>query len=164
MVSHLIREVGYAWAMRTCAFLLLFLLVIANLTVRAYNPPRPHKVTMGQLAKPLTETEFLLLTAGLFFFTYGFFVPINYLPVQAISSGMSPDLAQYLLPILNAASLFGRLISGVLGDKIGRYNVFVVVCYLSGIWILALWLPATSDPALISFAVLLGSFLARTPR
>ncbi|KAH7142933.1 putative monocarboxylate permease [Dactylonectria estremocensis] len=71
---------------------------------------------------------------------------------------MHPDLAQYLLPILNAGSLFGRLFSGFLGDKIGRYNVFIVVCYLSGIWILALWLPDTSDAAIIAFAVLFGFF------
>ena len=98
--------------------------------------------------------EFVLLTAGVFCFTYGFFVPINYLPV--LSSEMSSDLAQYLLPILNAGSLFGRLFSGFAGDRIGRYNVFILVCYLSGIWILALWLPDTSDPALIAFAVLFG--------
>ncbi len=52
----------------------------------------------------------------------------------------------------------GRLFAGFLGDKIGRYNVFVVVCYLSGVWILALWLPGTSDAALIAFAVLFGFF------
>lgn len=158
MLSYLIREVGYGWAMRISAFLMLFLLIIANLTVRAYRPPSPHKITGAQLLRPLTETEFLLLTAGFFCFSYGFFVPINYLPVQALSSGMDPDLARYLLPILNASSLFGRLFSGFVSDKIGRFNIFVVVCYLSGIWILALWLPDTSDPALIAFALLFGFF------
>jgi MFS family permease len=61
-------------------------------------------------------------------------------------------------PILNAGSLFGRLFSGFLGDRIGRYNIFVIVCYLSGIWILALWLADTSDTALIAFVVLFGFF------
>ncbi|KAF2503373.1 MFS general substrate transporter [Lophium mytilinum] len=158
MVSHLIREVGFGWAMRTCAFLMLFLLIIANLTVRPLHPPQPHKVTRAQLAKPFTEIQFVLLTAGFFLFSYGFFVPINYLPVQALSAGMNPNLAQYLLPILNAGSLFGRLFSGFFGDKIGRYNIFILVCYLSGIWILALWLPDSGDAALIAFAILFGFF------
>ena len=156
MVSHLIRNVGFGWAMRICAFLLLFLLAIANMTVRAYHPPHVQKITGAQLVKPLTEIQFVLVTAGFFLFTYGFFAVINYLPVQALSAGMDPGLVQYLLPILNAASLFGRLFSGFLGDKIGRYNIFIIVCYLSGIWILALWLPDSSDPALIAFAVLFG--------
>ena len=156
MVSHLIRNVGFGWAMRICAFLILFLLIIANLTVRAYHPPCAQKITGAQLVKPLTEIQFVLVTTGFFLFSYGFFAVVTYLPVQALSVGMDPNLAQYLLPILNAGSLFGRVFSGFLGDKIGRFNVFIIVCYLSGIWILALWLPDSSDPALIAFAVLFG--------
>ncbi len=106
MVSHLIRDIRFGWALRICAFLMLFLLTIANVTVRAYIPPQPHKVTTAQLLKPLTETEFILITAGFFLFSYGFFVPVNYLPTQALSVGMDANLAQYLLPILNAGSLF----------------------------------------------------------
>jgi len=119
--------------MRICAFLMLFLLIIANLTVRPFRPPQPHKVTINQLVKPLIEIQFILITAGFFLFSYGFYMPVNYLPVQALSAGMIPDLAQYLLPMLNAGSLFGRLFAGFLSDEIGRYNIFVVVCYLSGI-------------------------------
>ncbi|KAH8805127.1 hypothetical protein F5884DRAFT_680509, partial [Xylogone sp. PMI_703] len=63
-----------------------------------------------------------------------------------------------LLPILNAGSLFRRLSSGFWRDKIRRYNVFIVVSYLSAIWILALWLPETSDAALVAFAILFGFF------
>lgn len=158
MISHLIREVGFGWAMRISAFLMLFLLIITNLTVRPFYPPQPQKITSAQLRKPFTEIDFLLVTAGSFCFSYGFFVAINYLPVQAVAVGMDPALAQYLLPVLNAGSLFGRLFAGFLGDKVGRYNIFIVVCYLSGIWILALWLPDTSNAALFAFAVLFGFF------
>jgi MFS family permease len=156
MVSHLIRLVGYAWAMRACAFLVLFLLIITNLTVRTYRPPIAQKVTRAQLAKPCTEIEFVLIMAAFFCFSFAFFVPLDYLPSQALNAGMDASLAQYLLPILNAGSLFGRLLSGVMADRLGRYNVFIGVCYLSGIWILALWIPGSSDAALIAFAVLFG--------
>ncbi|KAK7422985.1 hypothetical protein QQX98_001275 [Neonectria punicea] len=158
MVSRLISEVGYGRAMRISAFLMLFLLVIANLTVRPYHPPHLQTATRAQLLKSFTEIKFLCTTVGFFFFSYGFFVTINYLPVEAYGVGMDPDLAQYVLPILNAASLFGRLFAGFLSDKIGRFNVFIVVCYMSGAWTLALWLPDTSDAALIAFAVLFGFF------
>ncbi|KAL4921344.1 major facilitator superfamily domain-containing protein [Aspergillus aurantiobrunneus] len=158
LVTHLIRETGFAWAMRTCAFVILALLTIANLTVRPYHPPQPRKLTRAELTQPLKETQFMLLTIGMFLFTYGFYAPINYLPAQAISVGMTPDLVQYLLPMLNAGSLFGRLFAGFVGDKLGRYNVFVIVCYLSGVFTLALWLPSSSNAALIAFAVLFGFF------
>ncbi|KAF6808099.1 putative monocarboxylate transporter [Colletotrichum musicola] len=156
MVTRLIKSVGYAWAMRTCAFMILGLLVVANLTVRAYHPPRPQKLTREQLLRPFKETEFMLVVVGFFLFTYGIFVPINYIQVQALQAGMSPDLAQYLVAILNAGSLFGRIFSGIMGDRIGKYNIFIVVCYLTAVWILALWIPASSDGALVAFAVLFG--------
>lgn len=54
--------------------------------------------------------------------------------------------------------MFGRLFSGFMSDRLGRYNMFIVVCYLSGIWILALWLASSSNAALISFAALFGFF------
>jgi MFS family permease len=41
-------------------------------------------------------------------------------------------------------------------DKFGVYNVFTVVCYLAGIMILGLWIPAVSSAAVIAFAVLFG--------
>lgn len=158
MVSRLIKEVGFPWAMRASGFLILALLIIANLTIKPIHPPKPQHVTGAQLVKPLKELDFILLTAGFFLFSFGFFVPINYLPVQALYAGMSTNLTQYLLSILNAGSMFGRLGAGFLGDKIGRYNIYVVVCLLSGVWILALWLPDNSDAALIAFALLFGFF------
>ena len=158
LISRLIQEVGFGWAMRTCAFLMLFLLIIANLTVRAFRPPYPQKVTVAQLMKPFTELSYMTVAGGFFFFSYGFFAVINYLAVDALSASVDPNIIQYLIPLLNAGSLFGRLISGVLGDKLGRFNMFIVVCYISGILILALWLPDTSQPALIAFAVLFGFF------
>ncbi|KAF5707005.1 hypothetical protein LB506_009981 [Fusarium annulatum] len=156
MVSHLIKSQGFGWTMRICAFMMLGLLVIANLTVRSLHPPNPQKITRAQLAKPFTEPEFILVTLGFFFFTYGMFVPIDYLPLQALHAGVDANLDQYLIPILNAASLFGRLGSGIVGDKIGRYNVFIVVGSLSALWILALWIPCNTQDGIIAFAALFG--------
>jgi hypothetical protein len=39
MVVHLIPEVGFGWALRICAFLILALLIFANLTVRSRIAP-----------------------------------------------------------------------------------------------------------------------------
>lgn len=156
MVTRLIKQVGYGWAMRICAFLILGLLVVANLTVRAYRKPQPQKLTKEVLKKPFQELEFVLVVAGFFCFTYGIYVPITYLPVQALEVGVDPSLVDYLIPILNSASLFGRIFSGLAGDRIGRYNIFIIVCYLTGIWILALWIPCNTTGGVIAFAALFG--------
>ncbi|GKT51115.1 MFS transporter asaE [Colletotrichum spaethianum] len=156
MVTRLIKSVGYGWTMRICAFMIFGLLIIANLTVKAIHPPRPQKFTREQLLRPFREAEFVCVTIGFFLITYSIYVPITYIQVQALAAGMDPNLAQYLVAMLNAGSLFGRIGSGILGDRIGRYNIFIVVCYLTAIWVLALWIPASTDGALIAFAVLFG--------
>ncbi|KFA81136.1 hypothetical protein S40288_01002 [Stachybotrys chartarum IBT 40288] len=158
LLTRLIDEVGFPWAMRTAAFILLALLILSNFTIKSRNPPIPQHITGRQLIKPLTELDFSLVNFGFFIFSFGFYATLTYLPAQVIAAGMDRTLASYILSILNAGSMFGRLAAGVLGDKVGRYNIFVIVCYMSGILILALWLPAANDATLVAFAVLFGFF------
>lgn len=55
-------------------------------------------------------------------------------------------------------SLFGRVGAGIVADHLGVYNVFIAACYMGGILILALWIPAASTAATLAFAVLFGFF------
>ncbi|KAJ4859560.1 major facilitator superfamily domain-containing protein [Trichoderma breve] len=158
MVSRLIDEVGFGWSMRISAFLILALLIVAILTVKTHNPPKFQPITVKRMVTPFTEFQFFCLAMGLLLFTFGLYTPINYISVEAAAAGMDPNLVLYLIPILNAGSLFGRVFSGYAGDKWGRYNVFVTVCYLAGIFVLGLWIPATSTAARIAFATLFGFF------
>ncbi|KAH8661500.1 putative monocarboxylate transporter [Tricladium varicosporioides] len=158
MVSRLIREINYPWAMRISAFVIFFLLVIANLTVKSRFPPDPKVITKDELAAPFREPVFILASLGIFFFTFGLFVPITYLVVEAVSHGMGSDIAHYLVAIFNAASLFGRMSSGILADKFGKYNTFVAVSYPAGIFVLTLWLKGSNNTTRIVFALLFGFF------
>ncbi len=158
MVSRLIATVGYGWALRTCAFLILALLLVAIATVRARPGSRGHALK-PDMAAPFREFGFVMLMVGMFMLSFGIYVPITFIPVQALAGGMAPELVQYLVAILNAASLFGRLGSGIASDYVGRYNAFVTSCYATGIVMLALWIPSTgNDAAVIAFAVLFGFF------
>jgi MFS family permease len=51
---------------------------------------------------------------------------------------------------LTVGSLIGRLSSGFLADKLGRFN--------AGILIIAIWIPAFNDSTIIAFTVLFGMF------
>lgn len=101
------------------------------------------------------------------------FIPFTFIVVEAQSHGMSLRLANYLVPILNAArsvfqhqamtcyeltlaSIIGRTVPNAVADKVGRFNVMIVMSSLTTILILALWLPATGHAAIIVFAALFG--------
>lgn len=53
-------------------------------------------------------------------------------------------------------SLFGRLAAGYGADKIGRWNMFIIACFVSGISELALWIPATHSSVVIGFSIMFG--------
>lgn len=88
---------------RVCAFLILGLLIIANLTIVTRLPPSPAPLPLKGFFKPFTERAYLFTVASAFIYFLGLFVPINYIAAQAAQLGMSENLAQYLIPILNAA-------------------------------------------------------------
>jgi len=90
--------------MRIAAFMILALLTIANLTVKTRTPPHPQApMTLKEFFSPLVEKVYFLTVTSDFLFTFGLLIPINYLIVQAVAGGMSIDLENYLIPILNAA-------------------------------------------------------------
>lgn len=64
---------------------------------------------------------------------------------------------------LSAGSIPGRILPAHLADRIGRFNVMALISFLSGLSILALWLPlevslAPTHPQILVFAALYGFF------
>lgn len=84
------------------------------------------------------------------------FLPFTFLILSAEYNGMSANLAGYLLSILNAVSIFGRTLPGILADRMGRYNTMVITSFTSTILVLALWIPARGNAPYILFAALYG--------
>ncbi|KAM3512697.1 hypothetical protein MY11210_003650 [Beauveria gryllotalpidicola] len=156
MVNHLVDQVGFGWAMRCTAFLMLGILVVGNLTIKSRLPPLGRKFDVNDFISPFSERPFLLLSIGGFIIYLGGFLPFNFIITQAKAEGMSPHLAMYMVSIVNAASTFGRILPAHFGDRYGVFNVMIIFGSLSAVFTLAVWLPARSNAALIAFAVLYG--------
>jgi MFS family permease len=75
MVSKLIPEIGFPWTMRTTAFTILGMLIIANLTVKSRLTPIPKKLNLIEFIRPLKEPAFTLICVAGFFFFFGTFIP-----------------------------------------------------------------------------------------
>jgi hypothetical protein len=66
-----------------------------------------------------------------------------------------------LISIINAASIFGRILPGILADRIGAFNVQFIFTIIMSISILAYWMPFTSPVAIITFGVFVsGAFVS----
>jgi MFS family permease len=156
MVNHVIDQSGFPWAMRAVAFTILFLCTLACLTVRSRLPPRPKPLVISEYYSGFKEPAFALTLLANFLFFIGMFLPFNFIILQAKQQGMSPSLVPYLLPIINAVSVVGRIAPGMVADKIGRYNVMIFITLLSAVVTLGLWIPGKSNGAIIAYAVLFG--------
>ena len=61
------------------------------------------------------------------------------------------------LSILNASSIFGRVLPNFVADKIGSYNMLIPMAFVTGVLIFA-WLGIHDAAGMIVFAVLYGFF------
>ncbi|KAK4950786.1 hypothetical protein LTR10_010779 [Elasticomyces elasticus] len=162
MLHH--DDLGFPWSMRIAGFVMIPLCAFCVLTVR---PPAPKEkahasAEAGQagvdlnadvMAPPkkdlsaLTKPPFLLLCAGL--------IPLFYVATYAVSIGFSTNLAFYLVSIVNGASLFGRILPGIVADRFGRFNMLAISMFAAAI-VTFCWTAATSVAGLVVWTIAFG--------
>ncbi|KAL2140412.1 hypothetical protein VTI28DRAFT_3832 [Corynascus sepedonium] len=145
-------SLGFGWSVRVIAFVIAPLLAFASLTVRPRAPPRMANFFLWEAFK---NVKFLMLVFAMFGCFIGMLTPLFYLPTYAVSRGMDPTLASYLLAIVNAASTAGRIIPGMLADKYGRLNGFGIGGILTGVIVLCMN-SAVGTAALVVYSIAFG--------
>ena len=145
-------RLGFGWTVRIIGFIMSAILIPSAAGIRARLPPRKDKFFLPSAFK---EVHLCLLSGACFLVVIGVFTPILYLPTYAVEHGMSTRLALYLTAILNATSFFGRVIPGIMADKVGRLNMFVAAALSTGI-LCVCWQRITTNAGLIVFAALYG--------
>ncbi|KAK9858368.1 Major facilitator superfamily domain [Penicillium brevicompactum] len=148
------KSLGFGWSVRIAGFLILFMVSIAMATIKERLPPRQGKIL---LPSAFTRASYTLVTFGIFFMMWGMFTPFFYLPQYAQSHGMSSHLSSYILSIVNAASVPGRILPGLAADKLGRYNILIINGACAGILLLC-WIATSSNASIIVFSALYGFF------
>ena len=145
-------NIGFGWSIRVIGFLILPFLAFALFTVKARLPPR---VRSFWIAAAFTDPKLVVLTMSMFFVFMGMFLPLFFIPTYATIRGMEATLAGYLSAILNASSTFGRVIPGIMADRLGKLNVYAAGALATGIVIFCIN-EATSNAALIVYSIVFG--------
>ena len=105
------------------------------------------------------EPPFTFLTIGLFFALIGIYGPTFFIQLYALKSRSPPilseNLAAYILPILNAGAIPGRIAPGFIANKTGVLNLLFLLLACAGIIVLA-WVAVDSVGGLIVFALIYG--------
>jgi MFS family permease len=160
LVNRLIpAAVGFGWAMRTSAFLIL-VLVFSCSTLKSRLRHSPRSVTIMAFVKPWIDLTFVLVALATFCILWAMFLPLAFIVQDARASGVASWLLPSIVTFLNAGSLLGRVIPGITGDRYGRLNTIIGIGFLTVVLILGLWIPARTDAEFVGFAVSIGSATA----
>ncbi|KAJ7186131.1 major facilitator superfamily domain-containing protein [Mycena filopes] len=157
IITHmLIPVVGFPWTMRICGFILILTLGFANLTLVRRLPPKNVKGGLFNF-KAFKSAPFSVYCLSGFIGFLGFYTVLIYIDVSAVSVGVSPNFAFYLVSIANGCSLFARLAAGVGADRFGPLNILVPMVLLTAVMSFA-WPHAHTEGSLIAIAALYGLF------
>ncbi|KAA8649280.1 MCT family MFS transporter [Aspergillus tanneri] len=148
-------SLGFGWSVRILGFLMLGLSIIACASISTnVSKRRTGPLFLLEAWKHPAYTAQII---GLFLVFWAVFVPFYFIPGYAQSISITVDMSYYLISILNAGSLVGRLLSGVVANRIGRFNTLSGSSVICGILIFC-WLRITSLGGMIVFSVLFGFF------
>jgi len=128
-----------------------------SLSVMRFRVFPKEKRALLELAA-FREPAYTFFTLGMCFAFIGLYTPIFYIQTYAVQEKiMDTNLAFYMLPILNAASIFGRVVPNFFADRTGPLNM-LIPCALAAAILAFGWIGIQSTPGLIIFAILYGFF------
>ncbi|KAL3460925.1 major facilitator superfamily domain-containing protein [Aspergillus heterothallicus] len=172
VINELLKKktIRFGWTMRIVGFIMIPLLATTCIVCRP--APGAHPATTPsdrEAAAPdtkvaknrrpdfsvLKQSSVRLTCLGFFIVYFGMFSPFFFTTSYAVSEGFSDDLAFYTVSIVNGASMFGRIIPGIVADKYGKFNLCILATFLSGIISLC-WTKATTVAGLVVWCTAYG--------
>lgn len=154
VLYRLITEIGFPWAVRIIGFIALgtLLLPISIMRLRV-KPPKVRSILDSTAFKDPSYLSFVFTSLVAYM---GLFVILFYLSYYAEANSITDNsLAFYLVPIFNAASVFGRTIPNKLADRLGPFNLLIPAALSSGLLMLCM-MAVHSKGAVIVMALLSG--------
>ena len=169
-------RVNFGWTLRIVGFVMLVPVTLATVLVRPpvvsssaprdiADPPVKPGDSSATNDKPVTKKKvdlsiarnptYIFFVLGAAVFNLAMFAPFFFLTSYAIHVGISTSLSFYLLSVLNGASLFGRIIMGVMADMFGPFNLICMIAVASSV-IGFCWTTATSVGGLVVWAIAYG--------
>ncbi|KAG1863604.1 MFS general substrate transporter [Suillus subalutaceus] len=152
--QNLIPLIGFRWTVRVFGLMLMAAMGTANIFLKRRLPPVNVRGGLFNLKAFRNKAYSTYCVSGLVILL-GLYTELTYISVSAVAIGVSKDFSFYIIAIANAASAFGRVSSGLLGDKIGALNTMAIFTAITGITTIA-WPFAKDEPQLIAIATIHG--------
>ncbi|GAA5825469.1 hypothetical protein JCM11251_007000 [Rhodosporidiobolus azoricus] len=163
---------GFGEGVRSAGYFMLSLLLVANILLRPRRlsppPSGPSSSTTSPAAAPkpplseilrsiATDRASWFVNLGVFCVYTCCFIPLFYVVSFAKQYGGEESvLATYSLSIINAVAFFSRILSGLLADRIGIFNLALPLALSVGALTFGM-IGCTAQGPLVAFLVLFGA-------
>ncbi|KAG0368898.1 hypothetical protein BGZ54_000874 [Gamsiella multidivaricata] len=97
----------------------------------------------------------LLFVAGIFVVS-GYFTPFYFISSYAQQHGVDTSTAALMVGIMNGASAVGRIVMGLVSDKIGCINALLISTFAATLSLLLIWIFAKTVAVMFLFSVVYG--------
>ncbi|KAG0281079.1 hypothetical protein BGZ95_006927 [Linnemannia exigua] len=97
----------------------------------------------------------LLFIAGIFVVS-GYFTPFYFINSYAIQHGVDKSTAALMVGLMNGASAVGRIVMGVVSDRIGSMNALCISTFAATLTLFFLWTFAKTVAVMFVFSIAYG--------
>jgi MFS family permease len=154
VLSRLITQVGFPWAVRSIAFISLatFILPLVVFRIRV-RVPKPRAMVDWSA---FTDAPFIIFTLAVLIIFIGQTVLLFYISFYPENRHFTDtSLAFYIAAIFNAGSTLGRILPNAVSDRIGVFNTMAPLTMLMGVALFCL-LAVHNAPGIVVMAVVTG--------
>ncbi|KAI9068325.1 MFS general substrate transporter [Trametes sanguinea] len=151
-------KIGFANAARANAGMSTGLLVIACLVMRTRTLQLREPPPLWSSAKRfIKDGAYVFAAIGMTVFAMGFYFPLFYMQLDALTHGLDKTFSFYSLVILNSCSFLGRLSPGFFANKLGVENITVVSTFICAVLIIGM-IGLSSVASVVVIGVIYGFF------
>ncbi|KAJ7813776.1 major facilitator superfamily domain-containing protein [Mycena olivaceomarginata] len=156
MLNNTFHTLGFGNAVRASAGLVSGCLLIGCLLMRPRLPPATsHPPILKSLPRFARDTPYVFAVLGMATYTVGFYFPLFYLQLDAITHGINETLSFYSLVIMNGSSFVGRLSPGFFAQRLGVVNMVTAASGVGAVLILCM-IALKSIASVVIIGVLYG--------
>ncbi|KAK6212445.1 hypothetical protein LQW54_005219 [Pestalotiopsis sp. IQ-011] len=155
--TQLEPRIGFGWTLRVKGVIALCTLSISVAVLRRREPPSDKIRSLLDL-KAFREGPYRLYCAALCLSNVAFFTPVFYMQPFALAHGLGGQtIALYLVAIMNASSIPGRLSPSLVANRLGPVQTLFCTVTCTAITVFG-WVGTGAGWGNIAFAVAFGFF------
>lgn len=153
---QLINKIGFGWTVRVLGFIALATMLVPILLMRQRIKPLKARALIDWSA--FTDWPFMIFVLGGTIGFVGLYTMLFYVSYYGESQGITnASLSFYLVPILNATSMFGRTVPNAFSDFTGPINIIIPGALICGILVFCM-VAVGSVGAIVIVTLLFGFF------